>query len=90
MSHSPPDDAQLPEGAEPGVNLGGSATEARPELTAGLAVRLGSWPALRAALVAELALSLSRTRYELAAGDERRVIAEPAQFVPRLGLEARF
>lgn len=79
-----------PESAEPGINLGSSATEARPQLAMGLAVVHVGWRALRTALVAELALSLSRTRYELLAGGERRIIAEPAQFVPRLGLELKF
>jgi hypothetical protein len=71
------------------VNLRAGDTEGRPFLLTGFAVLLGS-NALKAAFVGELCLSLTRTRYELEAGRERQLVAEPAMLIPRLALETRF
>lgn len=72
-----------------GVELGPGATEARPNLVAGFGLLLGR-SALRMAVLAELALSLSKTHYDLRDGERDRVIARPSPFAPRLGAELRF
>jgi hypothetical protein len=72
-----------------GVELGAGATEARPNLVAGFGLMLGR-SALSLALLAELALSLSKTHYDLREGERERVIARPSPFAPRLGAELRF
>jgi hypothetical protein len=71
------------------ADLSAGDTEGRPFLMTGFAVLVGS-NTLKAAFVGELCLSLSRTRYELEAGRERQLVAEPAMLIPRLALEARF
>jgi hypothetical protein len=68
------------------VELGDAATEARPNVSAGLGLVLRQ----RLALLAELELSLSKTHYELAFATGRRVLAEPSPFIPHLGAELRF
>jgi hypothetical protein len=78
-----------PRSASSSVTARAGDTEARPALVAGGAASIGP-SSMRAALVAELALSLTRTRYEISGGTERRRIAEPALLIPRLGLEVRF
>jgi hypothetical protein len=71
------------------VELGDGATEARPNVSAGLGLVLGQ-SGFRLALLAELELSLSKTHYELALPTGRRVLAEPSPFIPHLGAEVRF
>jgi hypothetical protein len=71
------------------VELGDGATEARPNVSAGLGLVLGQ-SGFRLALLAELELSFSKTHYELALPTGRRVLAEPSPFIPHLGAEIRF
>lgn len=71
------------------VELGTGATEARPNLMAGFRLALGQ-SIVRVSLMAELALSLSKTHYDLTVGDGERVLARPSPFAQRFGVEARF
>ncbi|HWA78406.1 MAG TPA: hypothetical protein VG937_38990 [Polyangiaceae bacterium] len=75
--------------AVPQVELGDGATEARPNLSAGLGVVLGQ-TSFRLALLAELELSFSKTHYDLVLPAGRRVLAEPSPFISHVGAELRF
>ena len=74
---------------EPSVTPGGSDTEARPTVMAAVAALLGGSP-LALAVVAECAVALVPTHYNVAVGGEYREIGRAARVAPSLGLEGRF
>lgn len=62
-----------------------AASELRPGMTVGASLAFGTAP--RVALVPELAVWLSRGRYDVALGERRETVAESAWLTPSLGLE---
>ncbi len=71
--------------ANSGFAPAAAATELRPQLALGALFSLGSSP--RVALVPELAVSLTDTRYEAARGATRETVARASSITPSLGLE---
>jgi hypothetical protein len=73
---------------EPTVAAGAGATEARPQVTAGLTVRV--WQPLGLAVSGEVSLPLERTHYDLVGPHGPHPIARALAAAPTLGVEFGF